>query len=465
MKRAKIVCTIGPACSDEHVLRGLVEAGMNVARLNFSHGSYDDHRGIYKKIRRISDKVAIMQDLQGPKIRVGEIEGGEVFLGNSEEVILTTEDGVEGKIPVTYKNLPKDVRAGDSLFLSDGIIRLEAIESTETEVKCRVINGGVLASRKGINLPGVDISTPALTEKDRKDLEFGLELGVDFVALSFVREPDEVIEIKRLISQNDSMANVIAKIEKREAIENFDEILDVCDGIMIARGDLGVEIPTEEVPTIQKRLIKKCLKKGKPVITATQMLESMTHVERPTRAEASDVANAILDGTDAVMLSAETATGRFPIRAVTVMRNIIEEMEKGPEYPYYLTEDMGKNTFNDVDGATDAICLGATDVARKIDASAIAVLTHSGKTARMIIKRRPDIPVLVLTDFLPVARQMALVWGVESIPVENIETTEKIFAISHQKVKEAGYSGRIVLTAGIPTKERKPSNTVHVFNI
>jgi pyruvate kinase len=467
LKRAKIVCTIGPACSDERILRGLIDAGMNVARLNFSHGSHDDHRENYERIRRISDKVAIMQDLQGPKIRVGEIKGGKVFLGNGDEIILTTEEGKseEGKISVTYDNFPKDVHAGDSIFMSDGTIHLEAIESMGTEVRCRVINGGVLASRKGINLPGVNISSPALTEKDREDLKFGMELGVDFVALSFVRRPDEVMEVKRIIRQSNSMAGVVAKIEKREAIDNFDEILDVSDGIMIARGDLGVEIPTEEVPVIQKRLIKKCLKKGKPVITATQMLESMTHVERPTRAEASDVANAILDGTDAVMLSEETATGRFPIQAVTVMRNIIVEMEKGAEYPYYLTEDMEKNTFNDIDGATDAICLGATDVARKIDASAIAVLSHTGKTARMIIKRRPSIPVLVLTDFLPVVRQMALSWGVETILVKRIETTEKIFAISRQKVKEAGYRGRIVLTAGIPTKEIKPSNTVHVFNI
>ncbi|MBU8921359.1 MAG: pyruvate kinase [Bacteroidales bacterium] len=467
MKRAKIICTIGPASRDEDTLKKLVDAGMNVARINFSHGSHADHLEVVKRIRGISGTVAVMQDLQGPKIRVGELDDGGVVLVRGSEIVLTTGgDPVEdGMIPVTYTSLPDDVVPGNSIFLNDGLIHLSVKSIKDRKVTCDVVHGGLLTSRKGVNLPGVKISSPALTEKDREDLDFGLDIGVDYVALSFVRSPDEVLEIQDIINHADSSARVIAKIEKQEALDCIDKIIEVADGIMIARGDLGVEIPAEEVPIVQKELINACLKRGKPVITATQMLESMVSSERPTRAEASDVANAVIDGTDAVMLSAETATGKFPVRTVRVMSRIIEKAE---EFSLCRREKIsqGEVITSDKDMIfTDAICSGVAAVARDIDATAIAVLTHGGHTARLISRRRPNVPVLALTDFLPVVRQMALVWGVRGISVECIEETEAIFAIVKDMVRKVGFSGKVVVTAGIPTKERRPSNTIHVIDI
>ena len=466
MSRAKIVCTIGPASGDRETLSRMIDAGMNVARLNFSHGSYREHRKVYQLIRELSDRVGIMQDLQGPKIRVGEIEGGSIML-NKGDMITLNAGGTDRKnaISVTYPEFPSDVNEGDNIFMADGTIHLEVISTGETEVRCRVLDGGILTSGKGINLPGVSISAPALSGKDRKDLEFGLEMGVDFVALSFVRTPEEVAETRKIISGNGSEASVIAKIEKYEAIESFDEILAESDGIMIARGDLGVEIPPEKVPTHQKKLISKCLEAGKPVITATQMLESMTHVERPTRAEASDVANAVLDGTDALMLSAETATGEYPVRAVDMMRRIIEEAEHTAVYPCRALSDSGPLSPADSSDITGAVCSGAAEIATHMDAAAIAVLSHTGRTGRMISRLRPMVPIVVLTDSLPAARRMSLVWGTEPVPVERIEATEEIFKLSRDKIAERGYSGTVVLTAGIPTRERKPTNTVHVLDI
>ncbi|MBD3179741.1 MAG: pyruvate kinase [Candidatus Latescibacteria bacterium] len=466
MSRAKIVCTIGPACSDRETLEKMVEAGMNVARLNFSHGSYQEHSRVYQIIREFGDQIGIMQDLQGPKIRVGEIEGGSVVLRNGEEIILDASGrDIKGRISVTYPQLASDLSPGDNVFMADGTIHLEVVSTGDKEVKCRVVDGGVLTSRKGINLPGVSISAPALSDKDRQDLEFGLKLGVDFVALSFVRSPREVAETKRIVSRNNSLASVIAKIEKYEAIEHFDEIMEEADGIMIARGDLGVEIPPEKVPTYQKALIRKCMEKGKPVITATQMLESMTHVERPTRAEASDVANAVLDGTDAVMLSAETATGEYPVRSVSMMKRIIEEAERNrTDRGCTGRKDSGLLQRGEGD-ITHAVCSGAAEIALKMEATAIAVLSHTGRTGRMISSLRPDIPILVLTDFLPALRRMSLVWGTRPVPVKCIEATEEIFRISREKIEGMGYSGTVVLTAGIPTRERRPTNTVHVLEI
>jgi len=467
LSRGKIVCTIGPASENRGVIGELIREGMSVARLNFSHGTHRSHREVLKIIRDLDQNVAVMQDLQGPKIRVGRIKGGEITLDKDQKVVLTTEpvEGDAGRIPVKYAQLAEDVEAGDSIYLADGTIHLEVLKPSGNEVECRVLNGGVLRSRKGVNLPGVKLSAKAFTEKDREDLEFGLKLGVDFVALSFVRSAAEVLEVKKIIEKTGSPAQVIAKIEKGEALDSFEQILDAADGIMIARGDLGVEIPAEKVPVVQKKLIKKCLERGKPVITATQMLVSMTGTERPTRAEASDVANAVLDGTDALMLSEETATGKYPVESVRMMRKIIEEMEKEPDYPYYREEGIEGGSFDERGMLTDAVCLGATDIASRIEASAIAVLTHTGKTARMISRRRPSVPLLVLCDFQPAARRMALVWGAEPVPIENIETTDKVFARSREKLARKGLRGKIVLTAGIPTRERKQTNTVHVIQL
>ncbi len=467
MSRAKIVCTIGPASESRAVISEMIREGMSVARLNFSHGTHPRHRKVLEIIRGLDEDVAVMQDLQGPKIRVGEIKGGEITLEKDGTVILTSEpvEGDSGRISVNYVDLAGDVKAEDSIYLADGTIHLEVLKSSRNEVECRVVNGGVLRSRKGVNLPGVKLSAKALTERDRKDLEFGLKMGVDFVALSFVRSAAEVLEVRKIIEKAGSPAQVIAKIEKGEALDSFEQILSAADGIMIARGDLGVEIPAEKVPVVQKKLIKKCLESGKPVITATQMLVSMTGMERPTRAEASDVANAVLDGADALMLSEETATGRYPVESVRMMRKIMEEMEKEPDYPYYREEGGEGRPFDENGRLTDAVCQGAADIASRIEASAIAVLSHTGKTARMISRRRPSMPLLVLCDFPPAARRMALVWGAEPVPIESIETTDKVFASSREKLAQKGISGTIVLTAGIPTRERKQTNTVHVIHL
>lgn len=443
----------------------MIKAGMNVARINFSHGGREWHARVYETMRNLSDKVAIMQDLQGPKIRIGKVRGGDMTLIKGEEVLLTTDDvpGTRDRISVNYQNLPKDVIKGDPIFLADGTIHLEVEGKKGNNVLCRIVNGGVLTSGKGVNLPGVKLSAEAMTPKDKEDLAFGLGLGVDFVALSFVRRPEEVAELKKMVVEAGSSARVIAKIEKKEAIDSFDAILKEADGIMIARGDLGVEIPPEKVPAVQKKLIKRCLDMGKPVITATQMLVSMTDNERPTRAEASDVANAVLDGSDALMLSEETATGKHPVESVEMMKKIIEETERESVYGHCLLKDAEDVLFDEEGALTDAVCLGAAEMAEKIGASAIGVLSHTGKTARMIARRRPSIPIIVLTDSPDAARSTALLWGAVSLLVDRIETTEKIFAISRERLKESGYKGKVVLTAGIPTRERTPTNTAQVL--
>jgi pyruvate kinase len=467
VKRAKIVCTIGPASRDGATLEKLAAAGMNVARINFSHGTHGEHAEVCRSIRDIGGDIAVMQDLQGPKIRVGEIDG-ELELVRDETLVLTAEEAERpGTVRIDYRKLADEVRPGNDIFLSDGIIHLEVERVEGRDVHCRVLHGGVLTSRKGVNLPGVSISAPALTGRDREDLEFGIGLGVDYVALSFVRSAEEVRELRGILDAAGSKAKIIVKIEKREAIDNLSAILEATDGVMIARGDLGVEIPIEDVPVVQKELIGRCIAAGKPVITATQMLESMTVSELPTRAEASDVANAVIDGSDALMLSAETATGRHPVETVLMMSRIIVTAE---EHAIGAPRDdaaAGELAYplSPADSDTDAVASGAVKTAREVGARAIVVLTHSGRTARLVARRRPSVPVVALTDLEHVSRQLSLVWGVETIEIESIETTEEIFGVIREKVTGAGYSGRIVLTAGIPTKERAPTNTVHVAEL
>ncbi|HER43107.1 MAG TPA: pyruvate kinase, partial [Candidatus Eisenbacteria bacterium] len=414
MKRAKIVCTVGPASGDRGTLEKLAEAGMNVARINFSHGKPEEHAEVCRRVREISPRIAVMQDLQGPKIRVGEIEGG-MELARDSVVILTSGDpaGRCGVVHVDYPKLAEEVRPGNDIFLADGIIHLTVDRIERGDVFCRVVHGGTITSRKGVNLPGVSISAPALTEKDREDLDFGLRLGVDYIALSFVRKPDEVAGLRKMIEAAGSDAKIVVKIEKREAIDDLEGILAATDAVMIARGDLGVEVPTEQVPVIQKEIIRKCLAAGKPVITATQMLESMTTSELPTRAEASDVANAVFDGSDALMLSAETATGKFPVETVSMMARIIETAE---EYALgstggWFAESGLSMPVSAVDSDTDAVAAGAVKIATEVEAGAIVVLTHSGRTARLIARRRPAVPVIALTDQEHVVSQLALVWG------------------------------------------------------
>jgi len=460
------------------MLARLTEAGMDVARLNFSHGTQEEHRAVLDEVRRLGEGVAVMQDLEGPKIRIGEIRGGRVLIRDGESYILTTRDivGDERQARVTYGALPKDAAPGNDIYVSDGIIHLKVEKIAGSDIHCRVIHGGVLASRKGVNLPGMRISTPALTAKDRDDLDFGLALGVDYVALSFVRSAREVRELKELIAARKSGALVVSKIEKREACDAIDEIIEASDALMIARGDLGVEIPPEDVPVVQKAIISKCRAWGKPVITATQMLESMVASERPTRAEASDVANAVFDGSDAVMLSEETAVGQFPVESVAMMARIAAKAEafagETRQAPWtgetrLAPEAQGASApgLHGPDALADAVAAGAVQVAREIGANAVACLTHTGRTARMIAKRRPRVPVCALTGSAPVIRQLGLVWGVKAMRIDRIERTETIFAAVGEKMKAAGFSGTIVLTAGIPASEKSPANTIHVISI
>ncbi len=461
-RRAKIVCTIGPACRDAATLEKLLEAGMDVARLNFSHGSAREHETRCKMLRRLKKNVTVVQDLAGPKIRIGEMRGGRAFLRDGEAFTLTTKEivGDEKQAQVTYPAFPSDVSRGDDIYLADGLIRLEVEQVRGRDVRCRIAHGGMLTSRKGVNLPGVHIGAPALTRKDLADLEFGLAMGVDYVALSFVRNAAEVKRLKDIIKKRRSPALVIAKIEKQEALDRIDAIIDASDALMVARGDLGVEISLEEVPVVQKSIIARCREKGKSVIIATQMLESMVSAERPTRAEASDIANAVFDGADALMLSAETATGQFPVESVAMMDRIIRTAEKyrrsvascGPEKP----QNPGD--------LVDAVCAGAVQVAREIEASAIACLTHSGRTARMLAKQRPAVPIVALTGSSAVIRQIGLLWGVTAIHIGNIARTDAVFSVVKSKMKEMGLKGRIVMTAGIPTPKKGPTNTVHIID-
>ncbi len=464
MRRAKIVCTIGPASSGEATLEGLVEAGMNVARMNFSHGTREEHRDAFLRLRDMSPDVAIMQDLKGPKIRVGSIEGDGARLADGDSFTLTAREvlGGPGLASVSYGDFSKDISRGDNIFLADGTIHLVAEEISGKDVVCRVLHGGLLTSGKGVNLPGVRISEPAMTVKDEADLEYGLELGVDMVALSFVTCPEDVIGLKERIRERGSSAWVVAKIEKREALEQLEGIVKAADALMIARGDLGVEIAAEEVPIVQKSIIQECRRSATPVITATQMLESMMREEIPTRAEASDVANAIIDGTDAVMLSGETASGAHPVEAVRMMSKIAERAEKyradNPSY-WEREEPIGD------DRLADAVSLGAVEIAEEIDASAIACLTHSGRTARMIARYRPRVPVLALTDNPLLVRSLNIVWGVKCFGIDSIEETERIVSVVRERLGAAGYSGTAVLTAGVPTKERGTTNTVNVIEL
>src|SRR5215471_6398960 len=420
MRRTKIVCTIGPATSSEERLEQLMRAGMNVARLNFSHGSHVEHEQVIRRVRAISTHlgcvVALLQDLQGPKIRTGKLQDGKpVTLVDGSHIAITTRDvtGNTQIISTTYKPLPQDVKAGDRILLDDGLLELRVLGTNETDVRCEVVHGGELGEHKGINLPGVAVSSPALTEKDRDDLRFGIEQGVDYVALSFVRKPEDAREAQQLIRQylterygehEERDIPLIVKIEKPEAVEQLDAILATTDGVMVARGDLGVEMPPEKVPLIQKRIISKCNELGLPVITATQMLESMIVNPRPTRAEVNDVSNAVLDKTDLVMLSAETASGAYPIEAVQMMVRIILETEAGGR--------TARQPQRQRLSQEKAVSHAARALSEEASVKAIVVFTQSGNTARLIAQDRPRTPILAYTPSARVYRQLALYWGV-----------------------------------------------------
>jgi pyruvate kinase len=473
MRRTKIVCTIGPATRSEEQLEALMRAGMNVARINFSHGTQDEHAATIERIRTISSRigypVAILQDLQGPKIRVGTLPGGQpIKLVNGTQVTITTraEAGNDHLIPTTYEHLAEDVKAGDRILLDDGLMELRVIGASATDVRTQVIHGGLLKEHKGINLPGVAVSAPALSEKDRNDLHFGIVHNVDYVALSFVRQAEDVIEAKKLIGQFQEELSeavqrakadipLIVKLEKPDAISHLEDILAVADGVMVARGDLGVEMSLEQVPLIQKRVIARCNQLGLPVITATQMLESMIINPTPTRAEVNDVSNAILDGTDAVMLSAETATGAYPIAAVEMMVRIANAIEAGDTTArqpqcQQLTQEH-------------AVSHAARALSEEASVVAIVVFTRTGNTARLISKDRPRTSILAYTPSARVYHQLTLWWGVWPHYIDMHENTQELINVVDQRLQDDHLIEKgehVVLMGGVPLAHRARTNFV-----
>ncbi len=453
-RRTKIVATIGPATQSEEIITDLIKAGVTTFRLNFSHGDHKDHQERIKTIRKVSEKldldIGILQDLQGPKIRLGRFKDGPVKVKKGDKFSLTSNEVecTKSIANVTYNKLAQEVTSGKRILLDDGKIEMivEKVDIVNNLLECKVTVGGVLSNNKGVNFPDVQLSVKALTDKDIEDLEFGLTAGVDWIALSFVRNPSDINEIKNLINKNGYSIPVVAKIEKFEAIDQIDSILPLCDGVMVARGDLGVEMPAEEVPLLQKELIRKANTLGIPIITATQMLDSMASNPRPTRAEVSDVANAILDGTDAVMLSNETAVGDYPVEAVETMATIARRIER--DYPLKAIESHLPSTI------PNAISAAVSNIARQLDAGAIIPLTKSGSTARNVSKFRPPTPILATTTERSVARRLQLVWGVTPLLVKNDDRTAKTFSIAMQIAQELGILKQgdlVVQTAGTLT--------------
>jgi pyruvate kinase len=467
MRRTKIVATVGPATSERPMLEKLVKAGMDVARINCSHADHATVSRVIEDLRQIGqdfDKpLAILLDLSGPKIRTATLAGDvPVTLFAGQKFVLTSRkvEGGATAVATNYPRLSLEVKAQDTILLDDGLIELAVLDTSETDVVCEVVNGGLLKNKKGINLPGVRLSIPALTEKDKADLYLGLQHDVDYVALSFVRDPDDVVHLKQLIGDHWPPVSVIAKLEKPEALEHLDEILEVADGVMIARGDLGVELPPERVPPAQKLITKKANAVGKPVITATQMLESMITNPRPTRAEASDVANAIFDGTDAVMLSGESASGKYPIEAVRMMDRIATVAEASIDY-----ETLRKH---DLTTSAHAIAHAACDMAVDMKASAIATFTKTGSTARLISQFRPPTPIIALTQHEHVYRQMALIWGVNPLMLTEVSDSESTLAMVEETLTKRGIvSGgdNLVITGGLPIAARGAANFVKLSTI
>jgi len=434
MHKTKIVATLGPASNTRSVIAGMIHAGLNVVRLNFSHGAYESHAKVIQKVRSLSRTmnrhIGIILDLQGPKIRTGKLKkGGPVYLETGSCIQITTRkiEGDEKLISATYEYLPHDVKKGDSILLDDGLLELIVRHKRKDTITCQVINGGWLKENKGINLPGVAVSAPSLTGKDIRDMNFGIKMGVDYFALSFVRSADDVKELKERIRKQGADTPVIAKIEKPEAVENLKEILAIADGIMVARGDLGVELKPEQVPTIQKTLIRAAIKACKPVITATQMLETMSANPIPTRAEASDVANAIYDGTDAVMLSGETASGKYPVETVSMMSRIAAKTEHSPFMAYHL-----KHQRIDVDPITRAVTRSAVKIVHELDATGILAFSVSGSTAKHISNNRPCKPVFAFSPDLNTCNRLSLVWGITPLYLPNITNVNRLIEASER---------------------------------
>ncbi len=471
MRKTKIVCTIGPSSESLENTKKLIMAGMNVARLNFSHGDFEEHGNRIINIRKacaeLGKTVAILLDTKGPEIRLGKLAEEPIELVAGEKITLTTEEilGDKNRIPVTYSNLPADVTVGSTILIDDGLIGLTVTGVQGTEIECQIVNSGQIKSKKGVNVPGVAISLPGITEKDANDIVFGIEQGVDFIAASFVRKASDVLEIRELLEKhNASHIQIISKIENQQGVDNLDEILEVSDGLMVARGDLGVEIPAEEVPLVQKSMIQKCNRAGKPVITATQMLDSMQRNPRPTRAEASDVANAIFDGTDAIMLSGETAAGKYPVESVMTMSRIAERAESALEYREIFTKQANAQQAT----VTEAISQAVANSALDLNANAIITSTESGYTARMIAKYRPKAPIIAVTPIEQVLRRLALVWGVIPALGTPATTTDEMFDIAVEGAIGTGLvrlGDTVVITAGVPVGRSGSTNLIKIHTV
>lgn len=470
MRKTKIICTIGPASESEERLRELMLAGMDVARFNFSHGSHEEHKTKFERVNKISGElglpVATLLDTKGPEIRLKTIEGGKAELKMGQKFILTTDDiiGNSEKASITYKNLKNDISVGTTILIDDGLIEMVVEEIDETDIICTVVNGGPISNNKGVNVPGAVLSMPYISEADRSDIMFGCDMGYDFLAASFVRCREDILEVRRILEACGSHMKVIAKIENMQGIRNLDEILEASDGIMVARGDMGVEIPMEEVPVVQKRMIKRAEQLGKHVITATQMLESMIRNPRPTRAETTDIANAIYDGTTAIMLSGESAAGLYPAEAVRTMARIAERTEQDIDYRGRLKRRKEIDNPDITTAISHATCTTAMD----LEASAIITVTISGFTAGMISRYKPQCPIIACSVSPRVCRQLNLCWGVTPVWIKRENMAEELFDEAVHAAQEAGYikeGDKVVLTAGVPLGVSGNTNMIRVVEV
>lgn len=468
MRKTKIICTLGPSTADESILKELMLSGMNVARFNFSHGTHEDHKQRYDQLDKLRNELALpiatLLDTKGPEIRLGLIDGNKVDLKKGDKITLTTKEilGTKELVSITYKDLPKDISDNNLILIDDGLIALRVLSHNKTDINCEVLNNGPISNRKGINVPDVKLSMPYLSEQDKKDIIFGVETGFDFIAASFVRTAEDIEDVKAVLNEYPNNGiKVVAKIENAEGVKNIDDILRVCDGVMIARGDMGVEIPFEQLPAIQKMLIKKAYNAGKQVITATQMLDSMMKNPRPTRAETTDVANAIYDGTSAIMLSGETAAGLYPVEAVKTMAMIAERAEQDIDYE----KRFRNRDLVDTPNVTNAISHATVTTALDLSAAAILTVTKTGQTARMISKFRPTCPIIGCSPNPKVVRQMNLSWGVTPILVDELKSSDELFEHAIDKASSHGYvqSGDLlVITAGVPLGISGTTNLMRV---
>ena len=470
MRKTKIICTIGPASESEEKLRELMIAGMNVARFNFSHGSHEEHKKKFDRVIKISNElgipVATLLDTKGPEIRLKDIEGGKTELVAGQKFILTTEDilGNNEKVSITYKNLKNDISAGTTILIDDGLIEMVVDSIEETDIICTVVNGGPISNHKGVNVPGAVLSMPYISEVDRSDIMFGCDMGFDFIAASFVRCKEDILEVRKILDEHNSHMKIIAKIENMQGIGNLEDILTVSDGIMVARGDMGVEIPMEEVPVVQKRMIKMAEAQGKHVVTATQMLDSMIKNPRPTRAEVADVANAIYDGTTAIMLSGESAAGLYPVEAVKTMSQIAERAEQDIDYNSRMKRREHIDSFDVTTAISHATCTTAMD----LKVAAIITVTISGFTAGMISRYKPNCPIIACSVSPRICRQLSLSWGVTPIWIARESTAEDLFDEAVRAAEEAGYikkGDKVVLTAGVPLGVSGRTNMLRVVEV